>query len=340
MKNRLKPVVCVFMLSSLALGACTDVESLNISQPSAQELNPEAYAHYLSNLREYKNSEHQVVYAWFDNSIKAPASPAQHITNVPDSVDFISMMTPELSDFEKTDIETVHQKGTKVVYTISYDGIKAAYDELKTIADETGAPIEEFDVYLKSEVEKLLTYAPSYDGMIANYIGQNPEFMNSETKVEYQKYQDIFLNAIKEWKDANNDKILVWMGKPQNLITRTILTSCKHIILDTEGMTDVNQIRLSVAKALVENVPTGNLVFAVSTTSSDASNKETGYWGTGDSAIRALGEVAHWLTVNDTQEYTKAGIAIYNVQNDYYATGGSYTYVKEAMYTMNPAPTK
>ena len=160
MKNRLKPIICVFMLSSLTLGACTDVESLNISQPSAQELNPEAYAQYLNNLREYKNSEHQVVYAWFDNSVKAPASPAQHITNVPDSVDFISMMTPELSDFEKADIETVHQKGTKVVYTISYDDIKTAYDEQKAIADETGASIEEFDTYLKNEIEKLLVHAP------------------------------------------------------------------------------------------------------------------------------------------------------------------------------------
>ena len=340
MKNRLKPIVGLFILGSLAFVSCTDVESLDITQPSAQELNPEAYAKYLSNLREYKSTEHQVVYTWFDNSVKTPASPAQHITNVPDSVDVISMMTPELSDFEKTDIETVHQKGTKVVYTISYDAIKTAYDEQKAIADEAGTTIQEFDAYLKSEVERLLTYAPSYDGLIANYIGRNPEFMNNETKAEYKKYQDIFLNAIKGWKDANKEKILVWMGKPQNLITRTILTSCKHIILDTEGMTDTNQIRLSVTKALVENVPTDNLVFAVSTTSSDASNKEIGYWGTGDSAIRALGEVAYWLTINDTQEYTKAGIAIYNVQNDYYATGGSYTYVKEAMHTMNPAPIK
>lgn len=340
MKNRLKPIVGLFILGSLAMVACTDVESLEIIQPSAQEQNPEAYAKYLSNLRNYKNDEHQVVYAWFDNSVKMPASPAQHITNVPDSVDVISMMTPELFDFEKANIETVHQKGTKVVYTISYDDIKSTYDEQKATAEEAGTDIQAFETYLKSEIEKLLTYAPSYDGLIAKYVGMNPEFMANEVKAEYKKYQDIFLNAIKSWKDTNDKKMLVWMGKPQNLITRTILTDCEHIILDTEGVSDANQLRLSVEKALTEGVPSNNLVFAVSTTSSDASNKEIGYWGTGDAALRALGEVAYWATINDTQAYTKAGIAIYNVQNDYYATGGSYTYVKEAIQIMNPAPIK
>ena len=38
--------------------------------------------------------------------------------------------------------------------------------------------------------------------------------------------------------------------------------------------------------------------------------------------------------------YEKAGIAIYNVQNDYYSTSGACTYVKEAIDIMNPAPVK
>lgn len=339
MKNRLKPIVGLFILGSLAFVSCTDVESLDIIRPTAQEQNPEAYAKYLNNLRDFKNAEHQVTYAWFDNSVKAPFSAAHHITNVPDSVDVISMMTPELSDFEKADIETVHQKGTKVVYTISYDDIKTAYDVLVEEA-EAGTTVQDFDTYLKSEVDKLIAFAPAYDGLIAKYIGQNPEFMADDAKAKYKKYQDIFLNAISTWKDANKEKTLVWMGQPQNLITRTILASCKHIILDTDGVSDTNQLRLAISKALVNDVPTNKLVFAVSTTSSDASNKEIGYWGTGDDAVRALGEVSYWATVDDTNAYTKAGIAIYNVQNDYYATGGAYTYVKEAINLMNPAPKK
>ena len=40
------------------------------------------------------------------------------MTNIPDSVDIVSLMYPEaLADFEKSDIETMHNKGSKVVYT-------------------------------------------------------------------------------------------------------------------------------------------------------------------------------------------------------------------------------
>lgn len=109
------------------------------------------------------------MYAYFDNSNKAPYSPAQHITNMSDSIDVISMMYPELADFEKADIETVHQKGTKVVYTISYDAIKAAYDDL---ASDGSGSMEAFDSYLQKELTTQLAYLPNYDGLIAEFSGK------------------------------------------------------------------------------------------------------------------------------------------------------------------------
>ena len=87
---------------------------------------------YLENLRQYKaDTEHKKVYAWFDNSEKNPASRAQHITSLPDSIDIVGLMCPsELATFEKEEIVTLRQKGTKVVYAISYDEIKAQYENL------------------------------------------------------------------------------------------------------------------------------------------------------------------------------------------------------------------
>ena len=105
MKNIIKPITGLFVLASIVLASCTDVESLSINESTIKDQNPEAYAKYLNNLTAYKASEHKVVYAYFDNSNKAPYSPAQHITNMSDSIDVISMMYPELADFEKADIE-------------------------------------------------------------------------------------------------------------------------------------------------------------------------------------------------------------------------------------------
>lgn len=103
----------------------TEVENVNINTPGIEEQDPAAYAKYLQNLVAYKNSDHKVVYAWFDNSEKTPFSRGQHISDAPDSLDVISMMYPaELAAFELVDMQTVHAKGTKVVYTISFDKIQ------------------------------------------------------------------------------------------------------------------------------------------------------------------------------------------------------------------------
>ena len=178
-----------------------------------------------------------------------------------------------------------------------------------------------------------------FDGVIVEFIGQDPTFMNTDEKEAYAATQNIVLNAVKSWKSANENKMLTWQGKPQNLIDKTILNDCSHIILDIDKVTDTNQLLLTVKSALADGVPTDNIVIAVSTTGADTSDKKTGYW---DTDVRALGEVAHWVAAGypEADGFTRAGIAIYNVQNDYYATGGTYTYVKEAINILNPTPTK
>lgn len=71
------------------------------------------------------------------------------------------------------------------------------------------------------------------------------------------------------------------------------MTNCKHIILATDNVTDDAQLsvfaRLAMAAA---GVPTDRFVVAVSTASLDASDKQTGFYGTD----RALTEAAYWTT--------------------------------------------
>ncbi|MDO4164212.1 MAG: glycoside hydrolase family 18 [Bacteroides sp.] len=332
MKNIIKPFAGLFLLGTVSLASCTDVESITIHESSVNEQNPEAYAKYLSNLNAYKSADHKVVYAFFDNSNKTPYSPAQHITNMPDSIDVISMMYPALEEFEKTDIEAVHQKGTKVVYTVSYDDIEAAYDELTA---DGSTSVGTFDSYLQSELTTQMAYAGDFDGLIFEFSGENPNFMSATDLAAYQTTQNIFLSAISSWQSANTGKMLVFKGEPQNLLSRTLLSNCEHIILDCGSATTSAQLDLLVTSAMETGVPTDRFVMAVSTVSTDSADRSTGYW---DSS-RALSEVAYWTTVENAS-FEKAGIAIYNVQNDYYSTAGACTYVREAIDIMNPAPVK
>lgn len=338
MKNRMKNIFIVASCFAAAtcFSACddwTEVENVTINTPGIEELNPEQYAKYLQNLVEYKNSDHKVVYAWFDNSEKTPFSRGQHISDAPDSLDVISMMYPaELAEFELTDMQKVRAKGTKVVYTISFDKIRKEHADKVKEGTESGT----FDAYLSAELTKQVGYADAFDGIIAEYKGTNPVYMSAEQKAEAKKLQDAFFGAISAWKSSNADKMLTFQGYPENLIEQSVLSDCRHIILATDDVADDAQLSVVARLAMAaSNVPTDRFVIAVSTVSMDIADKKTGYYG----ADRALKEAAYWAT-EMSGDYTRAGLAIYNVQNDYYNAGNAYQYVKEAINIMNPAPKK
>ena len=325
----LLPTLAVSLMAS-----CTDVESIELNRPGLDEQSSELYAKYLKNLNDYKESEsHKVAYAWFDNSVKNPYSRGQHLSDVPDSLDVVSVTEPaDLAEFELKDMATVRAKGTKVVYTISFDNIRKEYADKVIEGTETGA----FSAYLQAELNRLLGYEASFDGIIAEYKGSNPIYLSDEAKAEAKAEQDAFFTAIMNWKSSHADKMLSFMGYPENLMGQNVLTECRHIILMTDKLEDVQQLSLVVRKAMISSdVPDDRFVVAVSTISMDVTDGKTGYFG----KKRAMKEAAYWVTEHSS-DYTRAGIAIYNIQNDYYNADAIYPCVKEAINIMNPAPIK
>ena len=158
--------IALAAFSVLALSACsdwTDSESIKLKEPGIDEQSPELYAKYLKNLQEYKNSDHKIVYGWFDNSEKVPFSRGQHMSDVPDSLDVIIATTPDLAEFELEDIANVHEKGTKVFYSISYDNILKEHTDKVKEGTETSA----FSAYLSAELTRLIALEAPFDGIVA-----------------------------------------------------------------------------------------------------------------------------------------------------------------------------
>ena len=101
-------------------------------------------------------------------------------------------------------------------------------------------------------------------------------------------------------------------------------------------MTDAAQLGIEALQALIaEGVPADRFVVTASTVSLDATDKTTGFYGT----ARALSEAAYWVTGASTG-FERVGLAIENMQNDYYNATNNYQYVREAINIMNPAPKK
>ena len=319
-----------------ALTACSDwtePESITLVENGIDKQQGEAYAKYLANLRDYKSQDHKVVYGWFDNSEKTPFTRGQHISDVPDSLDVVIAKTPELTDAEVAEVEQLHHKGTKVFFSLSYDRIKKAYEEAVKEAGET----RDFATVLSEEVNKVMALQAPFDGLVVEYKGSSPVYMTSAEKAEAQAHQQTILNAVQSWKGANADKKLAFYGYPAHLLDlATILNDCQHIILVTDKVGDKQQYGIEAMQALISNsVPADRFVVSVSTVSLDTTDKNTGFFGD----ARATTEAAYWVT-EPIEGFTKAGMAILDIQNDYYNATNTYQYVREAIQIMNPAPSK
>lgn len=334
--NKIFIFLLSFVLGGFMLTSCSDWtenENLDIVQPEHAE-----YEKYLENLRKYKNSDHKYVYAWFDNKEKTPSSRGQHMSDIPDSIDVVVLMYPEaLAEFELEDMNLLQtKKATKVMYTISYDAIQKNYDEMIKEAEE-GTEIPEFSAYLKSNVENLLALSANYnyDGLIVGFNGQSTAYMTAKEKAEYLANQESFISQITTWYQGNKSKSLVFEGGPQFLEDKSFLESCKHIILNTMDASMASELSVNLLEASASGVPADRFIVKASATSLDTSDKNIGYYG----EDRAIIEAAYWVTESEGG-YTKAGLGIYNIQNDYYNATEVYQYAKQSINIMNPAPIK
>ncbi|MCO7114239.1 glycoside hydrolase family 18 [Bacteroides uniformis] len=284
-------------------------------------------------MQEYKNSDHKIVYGWFDNSEKVPFSRGQHMSDVPDSLDVIIATTPDLAEFELEDIANVHEKGTKVFYSISYDNILKEHTDKVKEGTETSA----FSAYLSAELNRLIALEAPFDGIVAEYRGSNPIYMSEADKAEAKANRGYFLRCDIQLEECQFG-VSNWCSRGilPTPIGQSVLSSCDHIILITNDATDVAQLGIEALEALMaDGVPADRFIVSASTVSLDTTDKTTGYYN----ALRALSEAAYWVT-EPSAEFTKAGLAIENMQNDYYNATNTYQYVREAINIMNPAPKK
>ena len=339
-----KLILSVCAATAFSFASCSDwndVESANVIQPNIKDQNPALYAKYLEHLKAYKNSDHKLIYAWFDNSEKVPFNRAQHISEVPDSVDVVALMHPDnLVERELQEMANIKaEKGTKVIYSIDFDAMKLIYD---TRAKEQPAPKEgetstfpDFVTFMVDSLNHSLSLADkyNYDGVSISYLGKSMMHMTQEEKNIYIENQNVLMGMVKTWSERHANKTLVFEGQPQNLIDKTILEKFQMILLPALTPKNQEELTYSVSLAKVEGVPTDRLGIKVSSISLDEADKKTGYFADGSHVIPIA---AQWA--NSSHEgYTIKGLGIANINTDYYNPALVYKYSRQAITTLNPS---
>lgn len=325
----------------------TEIESIELKQPDISTQNPELYEQYIQGLRAFKGSDHKVTYVYFDNSEKKPSSRVHHIVDLPDSVDVISLSNLKgLADWELDDIKFVQQeKGTKVIFTLDFDLIKLDYekmvDDIKNmkVEDESERPsIPSFVTVLVETVNQHLPLIKKYnlDGISVAYKGKAINHMTEAEKRTHITYENAFIKIASDWQERNADKMIVFEGFPQNLIDKTILEKCEHIILPVVDAKDASKLSYYLNTVAIDGVPHNKFVIATETTSLDQADQKTGYWANGTRAIQSSAE---WILAPHAG-INVVGIAIKNVNNDYYNPARIYKHTRSAINIINPSPKK
>lgn len=352
MNNRTNIIITLLFAASCAFVSCddwTDIESIDIKQPSIEEQNPELYTKYLENLIKFKSGDHQVVIVSVNNLGSMPANRSQNLTSLPDSIDYICLNNPlEVNEVNIAEFTEVHRLGTKIVGLLDFDAIESAWKKIleeekanASIAGETANETEvnddasRFIDYCKSEMTKQISaiIALKLDGIVMNYTGFDLNSLVEESEIAMETArQAAFFDIVVNWKTTNADKVIFFKGAPQNVINKNLLKDCKYIILNAHSVKNQNGMSYLALMASVKDVPTDRFVIGVTTPYLTNSGSYNGEFGDGSSAI--LG-AAQWA-VSKTSDYNKAGISIDAAEQDYFNIYNIYPNIKEAINILSP----
>jgi hypothetical protein len=327
------------------------METVQVNTPNGDDFEtPE----YLDALRAYKKTLHPLMIGWFDNSKKDYASMGEHIAQVPDKLDILSLMSPEeLTDIDLQEMNRLQTaKGTRVIYTIDcqafQDKVTALNNDIETDNEELiNQGLEPMPLivltdtlaqFMDAQLALLDKYP--YDGLSVLYNGKATGMIPSDEIDLMDDVQKIIFEKTAAAIDAHPGKTYMYEGLPQFLrIDKSVLTKFTYLVFHTYTVNSVYEITRTVEMGLVDpGVPTDRVIVSAApqfSQSGTSYGKMADWKGITSSAIKCTAE---WVkTDDDTQAFKKAGMGVWNINKDYYIPNSSYAAVEEGIDIMNPS---
>lgn len=351
----------IILVSIALLAGCSDwttPESIEIEKNSIEASNPELYAKYCEALKEYKTSDHKVVYTTYDNLSDAVANGSQKISMIPDSVDFVQLMNLEVSAGQLAEMKQLKETfGTRFVVRFSLTECQAAYEayveEMETAAEEaegegtegtegegtqTEPEIMTFEAFYAEQFQKVTAKVAEYglDGFTFEFTGKNFDGMTPAQKEQYTAASTLVLAPLKTWLAANTKKVFFLEGNPQYVIDSEVLAAASYFILPTRDCRSVGELGYHGLNAFTSGKLPENakLLYTVETPSFIEEEYLVGKFIVAGEYEDQIPLAADWIAKDASFE--KSGLVIWNIQRDYFNPGFSYPNVRQAIKTMNP----
>ena len=312
----------------------TEPESVDLVYNTPGEVDPAAYAKYLAGLRQYRQTDHKLVYAWFNNptSDQTTNTRAERIDALPDSIDFDVFNNPaDIAPATVADMNAAREnRGMKFSYVIDFDAMKLAYLNHVALATEEEPYDVDFLDFLTDTTSTTLTFVKknNFDGIMIAYTGKNTTHLTGTELTEYKNQENVFIGIMADWHARNPEMQIDFFGKPQNVANKDLVNDC-HVIFLSESQSANSVYGFGMAKAMasVEGVPTDR--FGIITSYTDPADEKVGYMADGSLCITSL---ANWASGENVKA---AGFT--NVAYDYFTLPTTYKVVREAIQILNPS---
>jgi len=343
----------------LSLASCSDwteTEPIDVHYTTLEEKNSELYEAYYQSLRDYRDSDHKIMIAKFDNKSSNAVSMADHLTALPDSVDYVILTNPaEATGQTISEIAEIREKkGVKTLIEADYAVFESAYKEMIAAEEELAATdstytapgdsLGRFTAWLEEQMGSVLNILSSgtYDGINLIYNGKNPLSMQEDAQADLKARQEAFFAQTMEYLAANGG-MLFFEGMSKNLLVdEDVLGTAKYIIVPAESAVSTYEFTQTVAGSYATGNPTDKFVIGVTTQSlTDPSNTDGTFSGTDEDGneLTAIVGAGYWVAGTSTQ-FDKLGVCVSAAQNDYYNVTKVYNNIRESIAIMNPSPLK
>jgi hypothetical protein len=358
MNNILKTIAlsAAVILGAAACSKWTEQEPVDFNYLTLEDKNPELYAAYMQSIRDYHATEHQVLIARFDNKASAPAGRADHITCLPDSVDYVVLNNYEIinENTMKEVAEIREKKAVSTLIALDYALLDKEYKAyLETLPEETPEETPEVAEETEGETEPavdprnqwfadkasaFVAAAKQYglDGIMVSYTGAGLLSLKEDEMAAVQAFQEAFFAPILSYV-AETGKMFFYEGNPKTLIApQDVLAQATYIVVPAEDVTTIVGFNFAVMMSMGAGIPNDRFVIGVTALNV---TDETATDGLFSGDITAIEGAGRWA-VTPTSDYTKAGVCVNHAQYDYYNMQNVYSGINAAIATMNPSPIK
>ena len=332
MRNTL--ILNILLVCSVAVSCSewTTPESLEFEKNSIQQTDPELYRQYCEAVKEYKGSDHKVMYVTFDN-VEKISNGSHNIVMLPDSVDYVQLHNPEIAEPVLKEMNAMREKlGTRFVLRFSYNECLAEYQTLEPTEPKAGIPT--FEDFFAGQFAKVTAKVAEYglDGFTFAFTCGNPYEMTSSDRSALEQAQQMAFPQVAEWIGANADKKFFFEGYPHYILVDGVVSAAEYVILPTRSERATGDLAYRALQAVNSGkiAKDTRFLFAVETPSFIEEEYLVGQFVLGEQIPLA----AEWIAADASFE--KSGLAVWNVQRDYFDTKKIYSTVRRAIKTMNP----